>query len=297
MNLSGSLCSGWGMETINLGHWLAHASRSLSSISEQPRLEAEVLAAHGLQSSRAAVLAHPEKALDLETLRRLEQSLSSLVAGEPLPYILGEWEFFGRKFILSPAVLIPRPETELLVEQALFWVNKNPDKALRIADVGTGSGCIAISLALELTRSTVLASDLSISALLVAKENIHRYGLEERLWLVRADLLAGFRGSFDLICANLPYIPTGRLARLAVADHEPIIALDGGEDGLAYIERLLRQSPYLLAKGGLLLIELDDSHAEKAAQLARHQFTHARIDILLDGQQQARVLRIENAVQ
>jgi release factor glutamine methyltransferase len=233
------------------------------------------------------VLAHPEGILSAEQLSELEVSARRLEAGEPLPYLLGHWEFFGLDFIVTPAVLIPRPETELMVEQALSWLHAHfgtgDASACRAVDVGCGSGCVAIALVANFISLQVTAVDLSPQALEVAHRNVERHGLAGRVTLVQADLLPPQPPTFDLICANLPYIPSAKLDDLPVARWEPRAALDGGPDGLALIRRLLQQAagrlverslaPAFGAGGGLLLLEIESSQGAAAALLARQAFS------------------------
>ncbi|MCX8024519.1 MAG: peptide chain release factor N(5)-glutamine methyltransferase, partial [Thermanaerothrix sp.] len=176
------------------------------------------------------------------------------------------------------AVLIPRPENEVLVEYALRWLHENPSRRMAI-DVGTGSGCIAISLAHHIPDLKVLALDRSRAALRVARENVIHHNLVNRVRLVQSDLLSPIGLITDLICANLPYIPSPRLPALKVAQFEPLEALDGGPEGLDFIRCLLEQAPSRLSTGGLLLVEIDASQADRLPSLARSFFPHARIEI------------------
>ncbi len=278
------------MKNSELGEWLYFNTRRLSSSSETANLDVQLLAAHILGHSRTWVVAHPEYKLNPEQLSSMEQSFERLLSGEPLPYLLGEWEFYGRKLFISPDVLIPRPETELLVEEALTWLRDHPNSSLT-ADVGSGSGCIAVSLAAQMKSLRMIATDISSAALAVARRNFVRHKVENRVLLVQCDLLTPFRGQFDLICANLPYIPSQRLPSLNVARHEPVLALDGGSDGFLLIQRLLVQCQKLLSENGLLLFEIDETHIEIAQQSAETNFGNSRI--LYDFQEKPRLLRVE----
>jgi release factor glutamine methyltransferase len=222
----------------------------LRRVSDTPALEAQVLLAQILGSSRSWVLAHPEISLNPEQTAELESGLSRLETGVPLPYILQHWEFFGMDFSVGPQVLIPRPETELLVEQALIWLRAHPGRRAAL-DVGTGSGCVALALAVNIPDLYVLASDISAGALEQARSNLLHYAVQTRVELILADLLPAVGGPVDLICANLPYISTDELAKLKVGKWEPQLALDGGPDGLSLIRRFLEQAPYSLTPGGL----------------------------------------------
>ena len=262
-----------------------------------PRLDRQILLAHVLGQPRAWVLAHPEAPLTEAQTREWKAALAHLRRGDPLPYVLGRWEFYGLEFIVTPEVLIPRPETELMVEQALSWLHARLGaggaSACRAVDVGCGSGCVAIALAANTPGLQVTAVDLSPQALEVARRNVELHGLAGRVTLVQADLLPQQPPIFDLICANLPYIPREKLDDLPVAHWEPPLALDGGPDGLALIRRLLRQTPAHLAPGGLLLLEIESSQGPAALLLAQEAFPRARVDLLQDLAGLDRLVRVE----
>lgn len=251
-----------------------------------------MLLAHILGVNRTWIMAHPETLLSPIQMQHLNRLLTRLKKGEPLPYVIGRREFFGLIFQVTPDVLIPRPETELLVEEALAWLGARPERR-SAADVGTGSGCVAITLAVHIPDLQVSASDLSPAALQIASANAEEHGVASRIHFQQADLLAPPSGpSYDLICANLPYIPTATLHGLQVNKTEPTLALDGGPDGLDLIRRLLLQAPRRLAAGGLLLLEIEANQGLAARQLAQTVFPTARIDILPDLASLDRLLRI-----
>jgi release factor glutamine methyltransferase len=225
-------------------------------------------------------------------IEKLEQAVNRLESGEPLLYILGRKEFFGLEFLVNSSTLIPRPETELLVEHALLWLKENPDR-LTAADAGTGSGCIAVSLAVHCPGLQVLAGDLSWEALQVARQNVLRHDVSSRVRLVQADLLPAAAHKIDLICANLPYIPTQTLHHLDVYGKEPDLALDGGPDGLDVIRRLVEQSRRILAPGGLLLLEIEASQGDAAVKLAAENYPTAKIRLQTDLAGNDRLLIIE----
>ena len=217
--------------------------------------------------------------------------MQRLEAGEPLPYVLGHWEFFGLDFEISPDVLIPRPETELLVEQAILWLQSRPVtnlSALRAADVGTGSGCIAVSLAQHIHDLRVLATDLSLPALRIARCNAINHQVADRIDFVQCDLLPPHpaplptESHFDVICANLPYIPTETLENLPLFGREPTLALNGGGDGLDPIRNLLKIAPEWLAPDGLILLEIEAGQGMTAVSLAYDSFDHATINLRRD---------------
>jgi release factor glutamine methyltransferase len=276
---------------ISAGDWLETAKMRLEG-SETPSLEAQLLLAHVLEQPRPAILAHLDQKLEPAHLAELERLLAQLEEGVPLAYLLGEKEFYGMSFRVSPAVLIPRPETELLVDTALEWLRTRPGRRLA-ADVGTGSGCIAAALAAHITDLRVLAVDRSREALEVARENFRRYGLFGLIHLVQGDLLSSFTGPFDLVCANLPYIPRETLRGLEVARHEPLSALDGGADGLELIGRLLADAPRWTLPGSLILLEIEAGQGKTALVLAQHFFPSARIEVANDLAGHPRLLKIQ----
>lgn len=272
---------------VTVGEVLLDARRMLGG---ETGLSAQALLSRLLGRPRSWILAHSEFELTAHQFLAFRRSIDRLVAGEPLPYLLGEWEFYGRNFEVGGSVLIPRPETELMVERAL----QLGTRAKWILDLGTGSGCVAVSLALELPGALVLATDRSLAALQTAHANARRYGVSGRVRLIAADLLASLNGKFELVCANLPYIPSGRLIDLEVARHEPREALDGGPDGLQLIGRALAELPRVLAKDGAALFEIDAAQADVAAQLAQTTFPRATIRIEPDLAGHQRLLVIES---
>ena len=281
-------------------------AENLSAQSPHPR-ETRLLLAHVLGQSREWVIAHPEAELTDEQHKRFSVLVEQAVNGTPLPYLLGEWEFFGLDFIVTPDVLIPRPETELLVERAI----KNPksqaqpakstrNPKIPILDIGTGSGIIAVTLAVKLPNAEIVATDISPAALAVAKTNAERHRVTDRIAFLEIDLLSGLITNYQLrltqyalICANLPYIPTADLASLAVARHEPRLALDGGPDGLTYIRRLLADAPHAIAPGGTILLEVEYRQGEAVKALAREVFPEARVEIHKDLAGLDRMVEIE----
>jgi release factor glutamine methyltransferase len=281
--------------TNNLAGWLQHARRlapSTGTSQEVGLLEASLLAAIVLERPRAWILAHPEHELEPTVLERLENLLSRLLTGEPLAYLTGRREFYGLDFLVTPAVLVPRPETELLVETAVEWLRANPDRGTAV-DVGAGSGCIAIALAKQVPHLQLTAVDRSPAALETAAINAAAHRVAGRIALVQGDLLSAFAGPFDLICANLPYIPSADSAALPVSRFEPLLALDGGPDGLDLIRRLLAQIPRCLAPGGLALLEIEYRQGAQVQSLARTALPDARVSCLPDLAGLDRLIRIE----
>jgi release factor glutamine methyltransferase len=265
--------------------------------SDTPALDASVLLAHVIDKPRTWVLAHPELRLTAEQEEHLDDSLRRLERGESFPYVLGHWEFYGMEFDITPDVLIPRPETELLVQRALAWLAVSPVRRT-MADAGTGSGAIAVSIAVHMPDAHVLATDISRAALHVARNNAIKFDVLDRIDFVQCNLLPGHFASlaterhFDLICANLPYIPTQTLHSLPIYQREPTLALDGGADGLELIRRLLQIGPEWLAPNGLMLLEVESTRGIQALDYACDLFSEATIHLHQDLAGQDRLLEI-----
>lgn len=276
---------------------LSEITDRLTSLSDTPALDASVLLAHILHKPRTWVMAHPEPTLTKEQQKQLEASLMRLERGESFPYVLGHWEFFGLDFEVTPEILIPRPETELLVERAITWLREFPLRR-SVADVGTGSGVIAISIAVNVPDAHVLATDISPPALNVARRNAAKFDVLHKVDFLQCDLLPERNTPqlrelrFDLICANLPYIPTETLHNLPVFRREPTLALDGGDDGLEVIRRLLRMAPDWLALNGVILLEIESTRGSQASDLARALFPEATIHLHHDLAGRDRILEI-----
>jgi len=251
-----------------------------------------MILADALQKPREWLLAHPDALIPEFQKHQAELLLHLYLAGDPLPYILQRQEFFGLTFRVTPDVLIPRPETELLVEFALSWLKSHPT-GNTVADIGTGSGCIAVSLAVNSPNINLLAVDSSLPALEVAKFNARHHQVVDRIQFIQSDLLSAICTKFDLICANLPYIPSKTLAQLAVARHEPLSALDGGPDGLRLIAALLTQAKNQVKPGGLILLEIESTQGISALALAQSQFLDADIQVLPDLAGHPRLLTIQ----
>lgn len=267
---------------------LAEAAARLGAVGvPQPRLTAEVLLAHLLRRERGFLYAHPEQELTPGETAAFTALLQRRAAGEPLQYLTGVQEFHGRPFAVSPAVLIPRPETELVVAAALDLL---PLAApARVVDVGTGSGCIAVTLALERPCATVIATDISPAALALARRNAAALGA--RVEFVESDLLAAAPGPFDLVISNPPYIAEGDWPALQreVRDHEPRTALLAGLAGTEIYARLIPQAHAALRPGGWLVLELGyDSAPAVRALLAGGEWS--RVATRRDEQGWERVL-------
>ena len=271
----------WLLRMDKVSSLRADITTRLTSISDTPALDASVLLAHVINKPRTWVIAHPELTLTYSQQKQLDDALEQLQAGEPLPYVLGHWEFFSLDFDITSDVLIPRPETELLVEKAISWLRQFPKSTPTIADVGTGSGVIAVSIAVHVPDARILATDLSQTALHIARSNAKKFNVTNQITFIECDLLPE-KSSIDLICANLPYIPIAELHSLRVYYREPTLALNGGEDGLDQIRKLLTIAPGCLAKDGLLLLEIEATQGAKALALARGIFPNASIDLHKD---------------
>ncbi|MFQ5922098.1 MAG: peptide chain release factor N(5)-glutamine methyltransferase [Anaerolineales bacterium] len=276
--------------TTTVGEALEGAGPRLRQYSDTPGTDAQLLLAEALGQPRAWILAHPERKMSSAQLAQFEVLLTAVLDGAALPHVLGWWEFYGRRFHLDPQVLIPRPETELMVEEVL----SRSEPASRILDLGTGSGCIAVTLALELPESWIYASDLSWDALKVARRNAIAHGVEQSVILINSNLVDAFTGPFDLVCANLPYVATDQLRLLAVASREPAIALDGGSSGTELIYGTLEKLPGILAPGGCALFEIDPDQTAGVVAQARSSFPWSGLSIEKDLAGRERLLIVEH---
>lgn len=229
-----------------------------------PQREARWLLARALDRPESWVLAHGDEDASEATVTRFRAWVERRAGGEPAHYIVGTCSFCGRLFLVSPAALIPRPETELVIScvQRLAL----PARA-RVLDVGTGSGCLAITLALDLPGASVAATDLSLAAVELARRNARRFSARVRFAM--GDLAAHVRGPFDLVVANLPYVPSGEVAGLPreIRDHEPSLALVGGGDGADLLRVFLADLPRLLARAGFALLEMGPGQRHALAPL------------------------------
>jgi release factor glutamine methyltransferase len=277
---------------VNNQQALSQFTTRLELISETPALDAQVLLAHILDKPRTWVLAHPDHVVNAQQLESLHTSTVRLENGEPLPYVIGHWEFFGLDFEVSRDVLIPRPETELLVEKALDWLAGHPDLHSAI-DIGTGSGCIAITLATRIQDIHMVVTDLSPRALTVAQRNAKRFSVTDRIDFVCCDLFPPVTQSFGLIVANLPYIPTDTMKTLSIYGREPDLALDGGADGLVLIRRLITLAPEYISPRGLILLEIESSQGSAVLSIAHDTFSRASIQLHKDLTGRDRLLEIQ----
>lgn len=244
---------------------------------EGARLEARIMLSHITGLSRTDLLLEPDRPLSDQSIAQLQKYMNRRLLGEPLAYILGTCEFYGIEFLVDRSVLIPRPETELLVDLAVKAAESLVEAGISspvIADIGTGSGCIAIALAAKLPGARIYGTDISSEALKVAAANCHKNGVDSRITLLEGDLCAPLPGQLNVVTANLPYVRTDEITSLArELSWEPRLALDGGADGLKYIERLIDDIAEKLAPGAVLLLELGLGQAQAVLHLARNRMT------------------------
>lgn len=255
-----------------LGNALTSAIQRLTSAQvPSPRMNAELLLMFTLGRERAFLYGHPEYELSVDEEARYNDALGQRSRGTPAQYITGHQEFWGMDFIVSPAVLIPRPETEHVIEVVLACVGRAPSPAnLRIVDVGTGSGCIALAMAKELPRAEIHATDISAPALEIARANAARLQLESRIQFHEGNLLDGVaKNSFDFVVSNPPYVGESEedSVQLDVRKFEPRNAVFAGQTGLEVIERLIPQSSEVLKSGGWLLMEISGTIAAGVKEL------------------------------
>ena len=294
-----------GMARLRAAHVASHT------------LAAELLLLHILGRDRAWLYAHPEEPIEPETAEKYFALVARRAAGEPTQYLTGKQEFWGLEFEVTPAVLIPRPETEHVVEVALERLGPRgikirlhtgePSAPLRVADVGTGSGCLAVALAHELPHATIFATDISAAALEVARRNAARHSVADRIRIVECDLLEAFFVSplatshsplpFDLIVSNPPYVARNEAGTLAreVREHEPDTALFGGPTGLEIYARLIEQAGALLRPGGILVLELGYNAADHVRSVVQAQRAWVNTSITNDLAGIPRVLATERA--
>jgi release factor glutamine methyltransferase len=251
----------------------------------EPRASAELLLAHVLGLDRLSLYLSAERPLEAEELEGFSKCLERRLRGEPVQYITGTQEFWSLALTVTPDVLIPRPETELLVEALLGFSRETGSGHMRLMDVGTGSGAIAIAAARELTEAVVVAGDLSLAALKLARDNAHRHHLSERILFLCTDLFCGLgRVLFDAVVTNPPYVKSSDFALLPreIRDYEPRHALDGGADGLQTIRAIIDQAPDFLRSGGMLALEMGAGQAEAVGGLVSRTNRYRGLHMLKD---------------
>ena len=261
----------------------------------ESRLEAEVILMNVLRIPRHRLYAYQEQEVENEPSEVINRVVERRLTREPLAYIMGHKEFYGLDLLVGPGVLIPRPETELLAEKALFMgLMRMEAEGIVIVDSGVGSGAMAIVLAIHLPAATIYATDLYPRALQVAQANVARHNVADRVTLLQGDLLEPVPTPADIIIANLPYLREDAFDQLQPEiSWEPREALDGGPDGLVVIRRLLEQAPSRLNKGGAILLEIDPHQVEPLTEQARRLFPGAAISTEQDMAHLDRILVIE----
>ncbi len=284
---------------MTCGQWL----RKYTSIFQQEGIEeaveeAGVLLCHALKLSKAEMFSQPERVITVEELALLEGLAGRRLKREPSAYILGHKEFYGLDLFVDPRVLIPRPETEALVEAAIGFARSSVGlnkKVITVVDVGTGSGAIAIALALHIPGSMIHAVDISFAALEVAAVNIERFKLGERVITVQGDLLQQINARVDIIVANLPYISQGgmRLLQPEIANYEPEVALLSGADGTEDIVRLLEQVPGKINQNGAVFLEIGRGQENEIMPLIARRLPGSGVTLINDLAGIHRVIKIE----
>ncbi len=287
---------------------VAATQRLASNGVDAPKLDSEVLLGYILGCTRAQLYAHPERLLTEDERHRLERLVVRRCQHEPVAYLVGEKAFYGLDFFVDQRVLIPRPETELLVDMVLDVAlqydplrsngrNGNQPAASRfvVVDVGTGSGAVSVAVAANTGSTFIYAVDISRDALEVAQANAQRHGLESRIQFLHGDLLGPLPEPVDLIAANLPYVAAHEWSDLApgIVNFEPAQALLGGADGLDFINRLLEQAPTYIKPGGIILLEVGANQGSAVGEMARRCFPDALIEVLTDYAFRERIVRIQ----
>lgn len=250
---------------------------------DTPGLDAEVLLRHVLGIDRTKLFSTMPEPIEPQALAEYRRLVARRAAGAPVAYLTGQREFMGQTFTVSPHVLIPRPETEILVEWAIEWLRSR--RRVTVVDVGAGSGSIALSLALAMGPNwpgTIIATDISSEALSLARTNRDRFGLQSRVDLRQTSLLDGVNEPVDLLLANLPYLRPAQIIDNPELAAEPRLALDGGSDGLDLIRALLGDSPRLVVPGGAVGLEIDPGQSTAVVALARRTFPGSEIAVLRD---------------
>ncbi|MBI4214204.1 MAG: peptide chain release factor N(5)-glutamine methyltransferase [Chloroflexi bacterium] len=275
---------------------LESAERQIrASGADASRLTAIVLLERASGLGRERLIASPERELPPETVSAYESLVARRCCREPLAYIQGWREFFGRRFKVSPRTLIPRPESEGLVELVLAWSARRATEGRRMLDVGTGSGAIAVTLLAEIPGLNAVATDIDPETLLVARENARSHGVGPRVQLVACNIATALRSSFDLITANLPYIPTARIDTLEpeVRLYEPHRALDGGATGTTELVGLLRTLPEVLEPGGAAFLEIGEEQSLHLQACAQGTMPNSAASVHLDAAGLDRYLIVE----
>jgi release factor glutamine methyltransferase len=275
--------------TVTLTETLNSAAITLSTAGiANARLDAEVLLSHIIHRDRVWLITHRDDVLDDKDQRDFDEAIERRSKREPLQYIIGNQEFWGLEFKVTPDVLIPRPETELIIEAAIAMV-QDRNKPVRIIDLCTGSGCIAVSLAKELANAHVIATDASEKALAVARENTRDHGVADRIRYLEGDLFEplkelDIRGQIDIIVSNPPYVRESDLAALQseVKDYEPLMALVAGPEGTEIAQRIIRHATEYLKKNGALIMEMGLGQAGALTRMTEATGAYGKSEVLKD---------------
>ncbi len=270
-----------GTEPETVGRALARGTKRLRATGSGA-VDARRLMTFATGWEGAALIVHRDDVVDEDELALFDRALARREAGEPIAYIVGSAGFYGRSFAVTRAVLVPRPESEHVVEAAIAELQSRAPERRRAADIGTGSGILAITLACEVPDAKVFATDISADALAVASTNARTLGVQKRVKFFEGDLAAplGARAPLDVVIANLPYVPSGDVPQSPdPVSFEPHVAVDGGPDGLDLYRRLLAQLPSLLAPGAALFFEAAPPTIEALAELVSAAFANAHVEI------------------
>lgn len=253
---------------------------------ESAWLEAHVLLGYVLNKERIFLISHDDEPISEQAYEQFIDCLNKRISGTPLQYITGNQEFMSLNFNVNPSVLIPRPETEILVEEVWQYIsNYSGNEYINILDIGTGSGCISVSIAYNSDRALITAVDISKNALKTARHNAGKHGVAERIRFIESDLFTEVKKQkFDVIVSNPPYIETGIIPSLQaeVKEHEPILALDGGKDGLDCIRRIIKEAHCYLKPDGFIALEVGHEQAQKVASLIDESGKYQNIRIIKD---------------
>lgn len=277
--------------TISIAEWRYKTKNKLNSISDVVDSDIIAILCNVLGKDLAWCLAHSDENLNEQDLAQLNQMVEKLEIRYPLPYILGEIEFYGNHFNVDSTVLIPRPETEILVDLAIEWISFHPT-VLKIVDVGTGSGAIILSVLKKFPHLYGLGIDISYQALKIAKKNRDRFSIRQ-LDFIQMDCLSGLENKFDVILANLPYIPDSEVYKLDVAKFEPLLALNGGENGIEIIKKFIDQIPVQLSIPGLVLMEIQYDQSALICELITKTIKNCSLSIVKDLAGLDRIIMVE----
>lgn len=277
---------------MTFGEAQREISALLSDFSDDALYETRLIFENITGLSWSGMLMHADRQLDGEQYRIIRNITAKRQDGYPLPYLLGEWGFYGHTFNVNPSVLIPRPETELLVDEASAWLRCHPEVSFGW-DIGTGSGCIAISLLLAFPALHMAGVDISRDALKTACGNAQKHRCSDRFFPVQGNLFSSFAGGASLICANLPYIPSDTCGTIEPARYEPITALDGGDDGFDLYRLLFRDISNKMNPESLIICEIEYRQKDLALDTAKSCFRGRSIRVLEDYSGLPRLLRIE----